>query len=106
MSFIILIHGALAQGSPFEPKSLANRIVFLAIYILGLLMIVSYSACLTSILAVRRDEFPFTDSYSMYHKSDYNLLAIHGSTLQHRLQVNILLEMNEPVQVAGWVSHD
>ena len=48
------------QGSTFDPKSLASKIVFWINFVFGVVVVTSYSAQLISFLSVQKFSYPFT----------------------------------------------
>ena len=79
LSAMVVIHGIISQGAPYEPQKMSTRVVFLSIFLVGLIIYSSYSACLTSFLAVKRFNLPFIDAKSMMDKSDYKFLTVAGT---------------------------
>ncbi len=86
-SFFVAIHGLMLQGCPTEPAMLSTRIIFLAMFLSGIVLYVAYSACLTSFLAVKRFHLPFIDMHTLYHDSDYWIMSVKGSPTLQRLKV-------------------
>ena len=58
--FMVLC-SCLAQGSSLEPKSISSKIIFLLSFFLGVMVLASLNATLTSHLAVFKLSLPFTD---------------------------------------------
>ncbi len=79
LSTLIIAHGMLLQSTPEEPLKLSLRIAMLTIFLAGLIILTSYSACLTSFLAVQVQTFPFVDDETLYHDSTYDILTLDGS---------------------------
>ncbi len=79
LSSMISVHVMFLQGAPYEPRKCSSRIVFFAAFLAAVVLFASYSACLTSFLAVKRDTFPFSDDESLLTKSDYDIITLKGS---------------------------
>ena len=69
---IFMAFGAICQqGAPNEPKRISTRIAFFMVFILGLVAYASYSAFLTSFLAVKQVQLPFARLSAMYRDTTY-----------------------------------
>jgi hypothetical protein len=75
-------------GTPDEPDSMSNKTVFFTMYIIGYLLCASYSACLTSFLAVKDLTLPFNNYHEMHHETNYKVVLIQASAYTSRLLVN------------------
>ncbi len=80
LSTMIVIHGLLLQGVSEAPERTSLRIVMLTVFLIGVVLMAAYSACLTSFLAVKVQTLPFKDDKTLYYDSDYNLLTMSGSS--------------------------
>ncbi len=88
-SFSILLsaYAISQQGSPFEPDNVSSRITFFCTYLTGLILFSSYSACLTSFLAVKKDTFPFFSDASLYYNSEFDIVTRGGSSFANMYKV-------------------
>ncbi len=82
LCFVIAVGGLCAQGTPHEPKRVGSRIVFVILFLFGVVIVASYSASLTSFLAVQKIKMPFTDLESMYYETDYKIAFIRSSAAE------------------------
>ncbi len=87
LSIMIAIHGAANQGAPYVPNKLSARIVFFISFLSGFVTYVSYSASLTSFLAIKHHRLPFTNAETMYHDSEYNIVTVEGTSYIDIFQV-------------------
>ena len=85
---LIMANGLLLQGTPHEPKKFSSRIIFAHVFMTGIIFSTSYSACLTSFLAVVKVKFPFTDDESLYYDSPYTIVTVDGSGYVDAYKVN------------------
>ena len=69
-----------AQGSSSEPKSSASRVVFLMSYILGVVLLGSFSAQLISYLTVVKMDLPFTTMDEML-KTEFTIGTVGESSV-------------------------
>ncbi len=83
---MLAIHIISGQGAPSDPSDIARRIEFFLLYLLGLIIICSYSGVLTSFLAVIQDILPFYDKKSLLD-SDYTLTTVQGTYHEMLFQV-------------------
>ena len=79
LSVLVIVHGFLGQGAPYEPQSYSSRIVFLVTFVCGLILYTGYSACLTSFLAVKTMDLPFKDFQTFYDKTDFSIVTVKGT---------------------------
>ncbi len=79
---MILVHGCLNQGTPYEPQKLSTRIVFIAIFITATVLWCSYSAVLTSFLTAKVTVPPFQGLEQMYQKTNYKIVTIGGGVYE------------------------
>jgi hypothetical protein len=84
MYMLQLVH----QGYPTTPKHDILRWLFLLIYVLGMLLLVSYSATLTSLLAVADTCLPFNSLESLADNGKYRLGVLTGSNNHELMMVN------------------
>ena len=64
---LIVLSSSLAQGSFLEPKSTSAKILFIFSFFLGVIILISFNATLTSYLAVFKLTFPFNDLAEILH---------------------------------------
>jgi hypothetical protein len=88
MSLMTVIHGAMGQGTPMEPESASNKILFWMMFATGFLLCAAYSACLASLLAIKKPHLPFNDFQSFYHNSNYMFLSINGMSFVEHIKVS------------------
>ena len=74
-------------GSTENPESTATRIAFLTTFVGGLLLYASYSASLTSFLAIVQVAYPFVDLSSLYYQSDYKIGSVGGTAMDTYFEV-------------------
>ncbi len=74
-----IIHGTMQQGTPEEPWKISSRIVFFSAFASSMVLYASYSASLTSFLAVKKYSLPFTDYKSFIEQSDYKIFQVPGA---------------------------
>ncbi len=55
------------------------RFVFLGVFLIGLLVSASYSAALTSFLAVKIHKPPFRNMKEMLYDTNYNIVTVAGT---------------------------
>jgi hypothetical protein len=66
LSLMSAVHGAFGQGTPQEPDSMSNKIILMFMFYGSYLLCASYSACLTSLLAVQKPILPFINMKTMH----------------------------------------
>ena len=64
------------KGTDFEPKRFSTRIATITIFFATLVVFASYSASLTSFLAVFKISLPFTDLESLYYRTNYRTIEL------------------------------
>ena len=69
------------QGSAFDPKSLASKIVFWINFTFGVVLVTSYSAQLISFLSVQKFPLPFTKMEEIFN-TEYKIGTRRG-TAEH-----------------------
>ena len=69
----------IAQGTSLDPKSTSAKIIFLLCFLLGLLVVSSFNATLTSYLAVFKLSLPFTSLEGILD-TDYSIGGLSGAT--------------------------
>ena len=74
-------------GATEDPENTATRIAFLTTFVGGLLLYASYSASLTSFLAIVQVAYPFVDLSSLYYQSDYKIGCIGGTAMDNYFAV-------------------
>ena len=74
-------------GSTEDPENTATRIAFLTTFVGGLLLYASYSASLTSFLAIVQVAYPFVDLSSLYYQSDYKIGSVGGTAMDNYFKV-------------------
>ena len=74
-------------GATEDPENTATRIAFLTTFVGGLLLYASYSASLTSFLAIVQVAYPFVDLSSLYYQSDYKIGSIGGTAMDNYFSV-------------------
>ena len=79
LTLMVILHGFLGQGAPYEPKSYSTRVVFYVVFSSGLILYTGYSACLTSFLTVKHIKFPFTDFQQFYEQTNFKLISVRGT---------------------------
>ena len=88
LSSLTVAQALMGQGSTQEPKNLSKRIIFLTVFIVGLVTCTAYSASLTSFLAVKHEVFPFTDYETLLYDTNYNVVSVSGSAYIDVFQVS------------------
>ena len=86
-SCLTVIHGLLAQGSPDEPSRFSSRIIFLIMFFTGVLLVASYSASLTSMLAIKTTVLPFLDRKTLL-ASNYKVAIVKGTSMEDNYKVS------------------
>ena len=69
----------IAQGTSLEPKSTSTKIIFLLCFLLGLMVVSSFNATLTSYLAVFKLSLPFKTLGGIFD-TEYTIGGISGAT--------------------------
>ena len=69
----------IAQGTSLDPKSTSAKIIFLLCFLLGLLVISSFNATLTSYLAVFKLSLPFLSLEGIL-ETEYSIGGLSGAT--------------------------
>ncbi len=87
---MMLVHGCLNQGTPYDPQKHSTRIVFLTIFITATVLWCSYSAILTSFLTAKVDFPPFQNLEQMFHGTNYRIVTIGGGIYETIFMVHIL----------------
>ncbi len=77
--YLISFYSFLVQGFPDEITNISSRIVFLSLYVAGMMFWFAYSATLISILAAKSDKFPFTTLTEMISNTNYKVVTQSGS---------------------------
>ena len=77
-SFITIWGSQIAQGSHLQPKTASTRIVFCTSFVLGVILLASYSAKLISFLAVIKTNVPFQTLEDVLH-SEYQFGSVDGT---------------------------
>ncbi|KAF2363864.1 Ionotropic glutamate receptor [Trinorchestia longiramus] len=77
----------MQQGYPHPPRGGALRVLFLLNYILGLLLLTSYSAMLVSFLTVVDSTLPFTSLQSLADHGGYKLGILNASSYSEFMKV-------------------
>ncbi len=83
------IYAISNQGNPVEPSGNAKRMTFLGIFLLGLFMVQSYSACLISFLTVNVLTLPFNSKHSFLSMSNYRITTVSGSSNEDLFKVSL-----------------
>ena len=86
-AFMIAMSSIVMQGTPEDPRRTSSKVVFFSMFLTAVLMYSTYSACLTSFLAVTSRKLPFTDERSLVEQTDYKILTLSGSTFEELFQV-------------------
>ncbi len=89
LSSLVSVHSLFMQGAPYEPKKMSSRIVFLCAFITAVVLYASYSACLTSFLAVKRDKYPFWDDESLMSHNSYKMMSMAGTMVNDIYKVSL-----------------
>lgn len=76
-SFVTALHGTFCQGAPKEPGCISLKIIFETMFLLGFILCSAYSACLTSFLAVKKIQLPFTDLKGLFD-TPYRIIGVKG----------------------------
>ena len=74
-------------GPELDPVHIAPRLIMFIQYFTAMILFASYSASLTSLLAVKKQEMPFDDFSSLYHLTDYKVITQAGTVFPTVLQV-------------------
>ncbi|KAJ9574389.1 hypothetical protein L9F63_012947 [Diploptera punctata] len=67
------------QGQKWIPSYISGRIMVLVIYLMGVVLYMSYSASLISSIMTRKYVLPFTDFHTFLKDGSYTLGALKGS---------------------------
>ncbi len=86
LGLFVIISSAVSQGSPYEPKKGSSRMIFLIIFMASFVILSSYSASLTSFLAVKQLKYPFSDSLTL-HNSVFKAVTVKGTSYVDIFQV-------------------
>ncbi len=84
---MIIMHGVSNQGAPIEPTKIPGRVIFILVYLTGLVIIALYSAALTSILAIKVQHLPFTNEETLLYNSPYSIITVAGTVQVDAFQV-------------------
>ncbi len=87
LSGVILVHGCSNQGTPYEPRAISSRIVFLVMFVTALLLWSCYSAVLTSSLATKIERQPFQNLEDLLARTSYKLVVQGGGFYESTLKV-------------------
>ena len=77
-SFVTIWGSQIAQGSHLQPKSISTKLVFCTSFLLGVILLASYSAKLISFLAIVKVNIPFKTLEDVLD-SEYKFGSVHGS---------------------------
>ena len=85
-------------GATEDPEKTSTRIAFLTTFVGGLLLYSSYSASLTSFLAIVQVAYPFVDLHSLYFQSDFKIGSVGGTVMDNYFAVSseLLNSMYQP----------
>ena len=75
-------------GATEDPEKTSTRIAFLTTFVGGLLLYSSYSASLTSFLAIVQVAYPFVDLHSLYYQSDFKIGSVGGTVMDNYFAVS------------------
>ena len=75
-------------GATEDPEKTSTRIAFLTTFVGGLLLYSSYSASLTSFLAIVQVAYPFVDLHSLYYQSDFEIGSVGGTVMDNYFAVS------------------
>ena len=81
------MYGSYFTGTTDDPKKSSTTIVFLTTFVGGFLIYASYSASLTSFLAIQQISYPFVDMASMYYQTDFKIGSLAGTVLDDYFKV-------------------
>ncbi len=87
MSFMVMYNALMLQGTPHAPNMISKRIIFFFMTLSGLVIFSSYSACLASFLAEKRETLPFTSKESLLAQNNFYILATEGTAYHELLKV-------------------
>jgi hypothetical protein len=73
----------LITGQESTPKSWSCRVVYLTAYLVGVVLLASYSAALISFLAIKRTVLPFQTLQDLVHDGTYKLYFTSGDQLTY-----------------------
>ena len=88
-------------GATEDPEKTSTRIAFLTTFVGGLLLYSSYSASLTSFLAIVQVAYPFVDLHSLYYQSDFKIGSVGGTVMDNYFAVSSEL-LNFMHQLSRW----
>ena len=71
-----------------DPEKTSTRIAFLTTFVGGLLLYSSYSASLTSFLAIVQVAYPFVDLHSLDYQSDFKIGSVGGTVMDNYFAVS------------------
>ena len=75
-------------GATEDPEKTSTRIAFLTTFVGGLLLYSSYSASLTSFLAIVQVAYPFVDLHSLYYQSEFKIGSVGGTVMDNYFAVS------------------
>ncbi len=84
--------GFILQGTSDQPTKGSSRMGFISTYLTGVMVSLCYSATLTSFLAVKSTNLPFTDEQTMLSKTNYKLLTLEGTSYEDKYKVGYEFE--------------
>ncbi len=106
LAVLLPLYGLICHGNPNEPSDISKRIIFFITFLFGFVIVASYSACLTSFLAVRVNHLPFHDPTSLLYRSNYKVVSVGGSYVGEffkvRHQITIKFAQKLPSPFAAW----
>jgi hypothetical protein len=82
-SAVLHIYCYVLPGQGAIPKSLAIRIVYLTSYVVSMVILVAYSAALTSFLTIQRTALPFETLEEFLYDGTYNLQVLPGAEMSY-----------------------
>ena len=86
-SFLLMFNGTLCQGTPYDPDRICRRIVFVSLFLYGVVLFSAYSATLTSILATKVRHAPFNNLDEMLYNTDYKIVTVPNTGYVDRFKV-------------------
>ena len=89
LSFLIFLGLMLQKASPYEPNSIAMKIMLGIIAFISVVKFAAYSANLMSLILKVNVEFPFNSYHSFYHDSNYEFGFINGTSFDELFQVSV-----------------
>ncbi len=88
LTCMLPVHSLVNQGVSDTPKKYSSRIVFIVTLLCGVIISASFSACMTSLFAVKDVHYPFTDLKSLLQKSNYEIIMLAGTAILGNYKVN------------------